>query len=300
MADDVTYFSKDEIICPVCQSHFYREELRMGGGRLSAGELTDELRRTYVPTAKYGKVVPLLYPITVCPNCLYSADDFDFLSLPPKAFENITSYRGVRSQYLIKIFGRVPDFEQKRDLVSGIASYILATSCYSFFDQRKFAPTIKRGVYCLRICWLFNDLFQETKEQKFLDLAQIFHKKSADFYDAALTNQTRGLEPLEGSKSLGPDTDKNFGYDGVVYLNGVLKFKNANFIEDPIQKLKVYEDVKIILSKVFGFGKKAKEKPGPLLELSRGIYDKINEELEILQTSLGDAAVPEEQEGEGK
>lgn len=97
MADDVTYFSKDEIVCPVCQTHFRREEMRMGGGRLSAGELTDELRRTYVPTAKYGKVVPLIYPITVCPNCLYSADDFDFLSLPQKAFENIANYRSVRS-----------------------------------------------------------------------------------------------------------------------------------------------------------------------------------------------------------
>ena len=88
MADDVTYFSKEELTCPICDSHFNGEEMRMGGGRLSAGELTDELRRRYQPTQKYGKVNPLLYPITVCPNCLYAADDFDYLSIPQKSFEN--------------------------------------------------------------------------------------------------------------------------------------------------------------------------------------------------------------------
>ena len=48
---------------------FLREELLSGSGRLLAGELTDELRRTYIPSQKYGAVYPLIYSIGVCPQC---------------------------------------------------------------------------------------------------------------------------------------------------------------------------------------------------------------------------------------
>ncbi len=40
----MTFFSKEEIKCPVCGAAFYREEMRTGRGRLIAGELTEELR----------------------------------------------------------------------------------------------------------------------------------------------------------------------------------------------------------------------------------------------------------------
>ena len=53
----LTFFSKEQIICPICNTHFKREELKSGGGRLIAGDLTDELRRIYDPSAKYGEIV---------------------------------------------------------------------------------------------------------------------------------------------------------------------------------------------------------------------------------------------------
>ena len=37
-----TFFSKNPIMCPVCDTSFYKEDLLSGGGRLIAGELTDE------------------------------------------------------------------------------------------------------------------------------------------------------------------------------------------------------------------------------------------------------------------
>lgn len=296
MAEDATYFSKDDTVCPICGTAFKREELRMGGGRLSAGDLTEELRRLYQPTQKYGKIIPLLYTVTICPNCLYAADDYDFTSLPQKAYDNVNAYREVRSQYLLKVFGKIPDFTQKRDMISGVASYMMAISSYPFFEKRKFAPSVKMAMYSLRLAWLFNDMFEEAREPGYRELSEIFYKKAADYYELALNNQTKGIEPLDGAKTLGPDTDKNFGYDGVVYLNGILKFRQAHLLEDPVQKLKVYEEVRIILSKVFGFGRKAKEKPGPLLETARGIYDRVTEEIESLQASLGDAAPAFEQE----
>ena len=65
----ITYYTKQSVICPVCKKPFPREELLSGGGRLIAGGLTDELRRTYEPSAKYGTIYPLIYSVGVCSNC---------------------------------------------------------------------------------------------------------------------------------------------------------------------------------------------------------------------------------------
>ncbi len=287
MAEDITYFSKDEIHCPVCGADFRREDLLTGRGRLSAGELTNELRRTYQPTQKYGSVNPLIYPITVCPSCLYATDDFDFLSVPQKTVPNIQKYRTVRADYLLKVFGKIPDFKNRRDLISGVASYILAMSCYSFFDKRKFSSTIKTAIYSLRSAWLFSDLFNETRDARYQELSGLFYRKASQGYDQAIENQTKAVESLDGVKNLGPDTDKNFGYDGVLYVSAILKYKTAYAVDDPYEKLKIYEQVKRTLSKVFGIGKKAKDRPEVLLNFSKDIYEKMAEETAGLQSSLG-------------
>jgi len=286
MSEEITFFSREDIECPVCSTTFKREELLTGRGRLNAGELTDELRRTYIPTQKYGKVNPLFYPITVCPNCLYAADDFDFSSIPQKAINNIANFSNVRATYLVKIFGKIPNFKENRDYISGISSYILAMSCYPFFDKKRFSPTIKVGIYSLRTAWLLTDLFKETGNTFYQDLSRLFYRKASEFYDLAIVNQTKAIEPLDNIKNLGPDTDKNYGYDGVLYVSAVLKFKNSHLIEDPYEKLKQYQEIKRTLSKVFGMGKKAKEKPEVLLNFAKEIYEKMGEETEMLQSSL--------------
>jgi len=56
----ITFQSKKEITCPVCEAVFRKEELRVGGGRLIAGKLTEELHRLYEPSKKYGEIF-LLY-----------------------------------------------------------------------------------------------------------------------------------------------------------------------------------------------------------------------------------------------
>ena len=78
----VTFISKEPIVCPVCEASFNREELF--SGRVNAGDLTDELHRTYIPMHSYGEVHPLVYELTVCPSCWYSAYKYDFLGLPSK------------------------------------------------------------------------------------------------------------------------------------------------------------------------------------------------------------------------
>ena len=65
----ISYWAKEKIRCPACRHNFPREEMFTGSGRLSAGELTEELHRKYVPTARYGKINPLIYAVGACPNC---------------------------------------------------------------------------------------------------------------------------------------------------------------------------------------------------------------------------------------
>ena len=64
----ISFFAKNKTICPVCGAEFFRENLLSGGGRMNAGNLTPEMHRLYEPTHKYGKVYPLIYSVTVCPE----------------------------------------------------------------------------------------------------------------------------------------------------------------------------------------------------------------------------------------
>ena len=76
----------------------------------------------------------------------------------------------------------------------------------------------------------------------------------------------------------GPDTDKNYGYDGVIYMQGILEYKYGQK-KDKELRLKKLEEFKKSIARIFGLGKSSKEKPGPLLELAKNLYDKINKEL---------------------
>ncbi len=90
-ASNITFFQKNPINCPICNTEFRREELRSGGGRLIAGKLTNELRRRYQENKKYGVIIPLIYPIVVCPNCFYSAFPEDFLKMNESAKQMLES-----------------------------------------------------------------------------------------------------------------------------------------------------------------------------------------------------------------
>ncbi len=300
MAEDITFFSKNELVCPVCETHFKREDLLSGRGRLNAGNISNELRRSYIPTQKYGEINPLLYPITVCPNCLYASEKTDFPLVNRKNIEILQNLAETRAKYMIKIFGQIPDFYNKRELESGAASYILAISCYPFFEKKKYAPAAKIGINSLRAAWLMNDLYEKTNkiETKYKELSEMFYRKAAEYYNLALERQTKAEENMD-AKWLGPDTDNDFGYDGFLYINAVLNYKNSIYEEDPLEKLTIYENNKRILSKVFGIGRKAKDKPELILNMARDVYDKISEEQDKLKATLGELdEVPEEEHQE--
>lgn len=280
-ADDkelkLTFYSKDPLRCPVCDASFYREELLSGGGRLIAGPLTDELHRLYEPSAKFGDVFPLAYQATVCPSCWYAAWDADFFALPPDGRQEIAADREARVEDLQAIFPRV-DFSNPRGLEEGAAAHYLALRCYDGFPK-EFSPTIKQGIIALRGAWLFEDLHRRLPAENYDWLAQLFKRKARYFYREAVAREQSGKEALSGLKNFGPDADKNYGYEGLLYLVALLEYKYGPK-EDPALRRDSIGECKRTIAKIFGLGKSSKAKPGPLLEKARDLYDTFNRELD--------------------
>ena len=272
----VSFISKETYTCPVCESVFHREELLSGSGRLIAGELTDELHRLYEPSAKYGNVYPLIYQATVCPECWFASMDRDFEHLPPGSREDISRDRDKRTADVKKIFGST-DFSRPRNLVSGTASLYLVVRCYDYYTK-EFSPTIKQAIASLRTGWLFDELNVNMPGQHYDWLAGLFKRKSAYFYNEAIKREGKGKENLSAIKIFGPDTDKNYAYEGALYLSALLLFKYC-YHDNPGMRSSVLEESKRTIAKIFGIGKSSKSKPGPLLEHARNLYENISKEL---------------------
>jgi uncharacterized protein (DUF2225 family) len=272
----VSFLSKKEYTCPVCEAVFHKEELLSGGGRLIAGALTDELHRLYEPSAKYGEVYPLVYQVAVCPECWFASMDTDFSLLPDRGRDMVVKDKGRRIADTEGIFP-VLDFHGPRGLAEGAASQYLALRCYDFYT-RETSPTIKQGLAALRAAWLLDDLDRKTPGQHYDWLAVLFRKKAQFFYTEAITREQSGRETLSGMTIFGPDTDKNYSYEGVLYLSAYLQYKYGP-ANDSSQRKSSLENARRTIAKMFGMGKSSKDKPGPLLEHSRELYDTINKEL---------------------
>lgn len=274
--NNLTYFGKEQYECPVCKTKFKKEELRQGGGRLIAGDLSDELHRLYTPSEKYGEVIPLLYNAVVCPKCFYASFPADF-RLPSSSVIDIL-YKETQNRFnaMQKLFPRL-NFSAPRRIYEGTASYYLALLCYEHFDKR-FSPTVKQAICSIRLAWLFGMLHEKKPGENYDYLSQLFYRKANFLYRKALYNEQKGREITSNTKNLGPDTDKNYGYDGIIYLVALLQYKYGSR-SDPEKRTKELEQQKANLAKMFGLGKTSKEKPGPLLELARELYEKLKTEL---------------------
>jgi uncharacterized protein (DUF2225 family) len=272
----VSFLSKKEYACPVCETSFHKEELLSGGGRLIAGALTDELHRLYEPSAKYGEVFPLAYQAAVCPECWFAAMDADFSQLPGANRDRAMADKDRRIAETQLVFPGL-DFHEPRNLMAGAASQYLTLRCYDFFNKES-SPTIKQGLAALRGAWLLDDLNKKYPSQHYDWLATLFRKKAQYFYNEAIAREQGGKETLSGMKVFGPDTDKNYSYEGVLYLCAYLRYKYGP-AGDSSQRASSLEDARRTIAKMFGMGKSSKDKPGPLLEHAREIYDAINKEL---------------------
>lgn len=272
----ITFLSKKEYKCPVCETAFRKEELLSGGGRLIAGKLTEELHRLYEPSKKYGVIFPLIYQSIVCPECWFASMEADFNSLPADRHDDARDDYEKRLKDTRLIFPNA-DFHENRTLMEGAASQYLTLRCYDFFNKNV-SPTIKQALSSLRCAWLIDELDKQYPQQHYDWLGTLFRRKAEYLYNEALNREQYGIETLSGLKNFGPDTDKNYSYEGMLYMCAYLHYKYGPNNNEEERKTTL-EGCRRTIAKLFGMGKKSKDKPGAFLEHARNLYDTINEEL---------------------
>lgn len=279
----ISYRSKEATRCPICNHEFHTELLHTGGGRLIAGKLTAELRRLYDVSRKYGRVYPLAYQIVTCPQCLYSSFPKDFNQLQPDEVQEIKPATTARRTGIEKITGPV-NFTEDRNLVLGAASYILALDCYQMRGMQV-APTPKKAICSLRAAWLFDDMNTEFPKLGFDKVRDFLYLKSVAYYQPTLEIMSTGREPHDQFLNiLGPDTDNNWGFDGVVYLNGYLTNRFLERVaKDPDKQYKMLDQCKRHLGKLYGMGKASKSKPSVLMDMAKDLYEAISERMEEIK-----------------
>ena len=86
---------------------------------------------------------------------------------------------------------------------------------------------------------------------------------------------------MESLKTYGPDIDKDYGYDGIIYLIGILTYKNGKKTDAAFRK-KDLEDARSYLGKLFGLGKADYDKPKEILEKSKDFHMIISDEIKEL------------------
>jgi uncharacterized protein (DUF2225 family) len=272
----LTFFQKKPTVCPVCRTEFYREELLTGRGRLIAGKLTPELRRLYEPSQKFGEVYPLAYPVTVCPNCYYAAWKDDFLKLPETSKDKAEAETSKRINWIGEVLEGV-DFRGSRGLNEGLASFMLATLCYDYQSADQ-SPTIKQGISSLRAAWLSVDMHRKYSNNNYDYLAKMLYRKARFFYLTAIELETNGKEGIGGCPNLGPDLDKNYMFDGVLYIYGYLEYHYGPR-KDPAKREENLNRAKRTIARIFGMGKASRNKPQAILDNARDLYEEIGKTL---------------------
>lgn len=273
----LSYWSKDKIICPVCKKPFAKEIMRSGNGRMNAGDLSDELHREFKPSLKYGRVYPLIYEVGACPNCYAAFFWNDFGEIKKSAIaDRIYDHSQIRKDAVNNIFPYF-DLKTERTLFDGAAMYYLALMTYDDVDV-DMLPTMKKAIISLRLAWLSKEVHERCSGHNYDYISQVFYRKALFFYQQAVINETARTEKSSTLPNMGPDMDKNYGWDGVIYLCGLLEYKYGQK-EDIQLRLKKLSESKTAIARIFGLGKSSKNKPGPLLENARELYDQLVKEL---------------------
>jgi len=275
----VSYRAKNPTFCPICENEFKREELLTGGGRMNAGDLSDELHRNYLNTQKYGDVYPLIYPVSVCPQCWYAAYPSHFEHLSAEEHSHIEADIGKRKNLLKPLFPNL-DFDRDRGLEEGVAAYLLSAECYAYRASDT-NPAFYSGLSLLRAGWLAKDLHDRMPAENYDYMSKIFLRKASFYYGEVLERERNRTENIEDVPNHGPDIDNNFGYDGVLYLLGVLLLKYGQS-EDSPRRIDALKEARSAVARIVGMGQSSKSKPSALLDLGRDLHKRIKTELEDL------------------
>ncbi len=270
----ISYWSKEKCMCPVCKKNFQREIMLSGNGRMIAGGLTDELHRIFEPSAKFGRVYPLIYDIGACPHCYSAFFWSDFKEIKNTAvLDKLYDDMNARKTAVETVFPYF-NLSKERTLFDGAAMYYLALLSYGSVGV-EMIPTMKMAIISLRLAWLCGELDVRCPEHNYDYVAQVFYRKALFLYEQAVLNEMNRTEKSSTLSNFGPDMDKNYGWDGVIYLCGLLEYKYGQQTDMQL-RLKKLSESKTAIARIFGLGKSSKNKPGPLLEHARNLYDKLS------------------------
>lgn len=273
----LSYWSKDKCMCPVCRKEFQREVMYSGNGRMIAGGLSDELHRSFEPSKKFGRIYPLIYEIGACPNCFTALFWNDFKELKDMNVMDELYNKSEERKKKVEVIFPYFSLDRQRTLYDGAAVYYLALLCYDGIGN-DLLPSMKSAILTLRLAWLTGELNTKCPGYNFDYISQVFYRKATFFYQQAVVAETNRTEKSSTIANFGPDMDKNYGWDGVIYLCGLLEYKYGQ-TKDPQLRLKKLSESKTAIARLFGLGKSSKAKPGPLLEKSRELYDKLSKEV---------------------
>ncbi len=270
----VTFFQKNDTVCPICETPFKKEELRQGGGRQIAGPLGDDLRRYYEASKKFGEIYPLIYSVLTCPRCYYSALASDFLTPDPKALEALRSEEEERKKFVSPLFEGL-DFERPKTLLEGAASYLLCLMTYNHFSS-SLSPTVKAAICALRAAWCFADLHKKYPSENWDYLEKVLYHKAKFYYTQTIDKEQSGEETVNASMFFGPDVDNNYGYDGVMYLTGWLEFHFGNR-ENEAARAESLATARRAIARLVGMGKSSKAKPSVLIDKAKDLHKLMGE-----------------------
>lgn len=282
--EDISFFKKEEDVkCPACGTVINQEVMKTGSGRLDAGELDIDLHRNYLSTKQHGQVFPLLYLVWTCSKCYYTAFQFDFERQHKNTKARIckSSAKAARLKILDHLFSKMPNFNEQRGLTEGVAAYLLAVATYEQYDSHD-SPTIRMAICMVRLAWLCKHIKEHSQETEEINmLISMFYRKAFFLYDKALELTMKGVEEITNIRGLGPDFDKEYGYDGVIYMHAWLYVNHDILVDNGDDyKLAILKKLRTNLSKVFGFGKSSKEKPSSLMGVAKETYNTVKTELE--------------------
>ncbi len=92
---------------------------------------------------------------------------------------------------------------------------------------------------------------------------------------------------MDAAGNIGPDYDKNWGYEGILYMCAILTLKVGILEPDMNKRIENFEKTKRYLSRLFGSGKASKSKPGALIDMTRDLYDRMSQMLEGWKQETG-------------
>lgn len=141
-----------QYVCPVCSNTFTSKQVKTSAIR------TKERKKDFHTI--FNGDNPTFYGIICCPNCGYAKFENDFKQdMPLKHVEVI-------KQTVTKSW-KPQDFTGVRDVNAAIKVHLIALVNYTVLKERQAVI----GKLLLRLAWYYEELNQETDNQKYVGLA---------------------------------------------------------------------------------------------------------------------------------